>query len=57
MSKNVIIGALVIVITILIGVLILTNYNWFSDEWLIGLGMVLGGIGGAGIFIFIKLKR
>jgi len=57
MSKNILISALVIVIAILIGVIIMTNSNWFSQEWLIGLGMILGSIAGSGILIYLKIRK
>ncbi|EIJ65890.1 hypothetical protein BD31_I0199 [Candidatus Nitrosopumilus salaria BD31] len=57
MSKNVIISALAIVIAILIGFLILTNYDWFSQEWLIGLGIIIGGMASLGLLIYLKIKK
>ena len=57
MSKNLIIVVLVIVIAILIGAIFLTNYEWFSQEWLIGLAVVLGSITGAGILAYIKIRK
>ena len=57
MSKNIIIYALAIVIAILIGFLVLTNYNWFSQEWLIGLGIILGGVISLGLLIYLKIKK
>lgn len=57
LSKNVIISALVIVIAILIGVIIMTNSSWFSQEWLIGLCMILGSIVGSGILIYLKIRK
>jgi len=57
MSKNIIIYALAIVIAILIGFLILTNYNWFSQEWLIGLSIILGGMISLGLLIYLKIKK
>ena len=57
MSKNAIIGVLAIIITILIGILIITNYDWFSDEWLVGLGMIVASIVGGGLFFYIKLRK
>lgn len=56
-SKNLIISSLIIVIVVLVGVIILTNYNWFSQEWLLGLGIVIGGIGGEGLIIYLKIRR
>jgi|GEM_PF-1938130 len=57
MSKNVIISALTIVIAILIGFLILTNYDWFSQEWLIGLSIIIGGIVSLGLLSYLKIKK
>jgi len=57
MSKNVIISALTIVIAILIGFLILTNYDWFSQEWLIGLIIIIGGIVSLGLLSYLKIKK
>ncbi|MDH3486508.1 MAG: hypothetical protein OEL82_00505 [Nitrosopumilus sp.] len=48
---------MVIVIVVLVGVIILTNYNWFSQEWSLGLGMVIGGIGAAGLLIYLKIRK
>ena len=56
MSKNLIIAALVTIIAILVGAMFLTNYEWFSQEWLIGLVVVTGSIAGAGILIYYKIR-
>ena len=57
MAKNLIISILVIVIAILVGILILTNYPWFSQEWLIGLGVVIGGVAIQGVLIYSKIRK
>jgi hypothetical protein len=57
MSKNVIIFILAIVVAILIGFLILTNYDWFSQEWLIGLGIIIGGMASLGLLTYLKIKK
>jgi len=57
LAKNLIISTLVVVIVILIGVLILTNYDWFSQEWLIGLGVVVGSVIVESILIYFKIKK
>jgi len=41
MNKNILIFSLGIVIAILIGIVLITNFNWFSQEWLIGLGIIM----------------
>ncbi|CAD6368864.1 conserved hypothetical protein [metagenome] len=57
MVKNLVIISLVIVIDILIGIIIVTNYNWFTQEWYIGIGMTLGGIIIAGLIGYFKVRR
>ena len=57
MSKNIVISALVIVIAIVIAVIIMTNSNWLSQEWLIGLGMILGSVVGSLILIYLKIRK
>jgi len=57
MYKNTIICALAIVIAILTGFLVLTNYDWFSQEWLIGLGIIVGSIASFGLLIYLKIKK
>ena len=57
MAKNLIISSLVIVIAVLVGILILTNYSWFSQEWLIGLSVVIGGVVAEGILIYSKIRK
>jgi len=57
LAKNFAIILLVIAIDVLIGIIIVTNYNWFTQEWLIGLGMTIGGIIVAGIISYAKIKR
>ncbi|EPA05137.1 hypothetical protein [Candidatus Nitrosarchaeum limnium] len=57
MVKNLVIISLVIVIDILIGIIIVTNYNWFTQEWSIGIGMVVGGIIIAGLLGYFKVRR
>lgn len=57
MSKNLTIAALVLVISSLIGILIITNYPWFSEGWLIGLAILIGSFAAAGLLAYIKIKR
>lgn len=57
MNKNFLIVYLVIVIVVLVGFIMISNYSIFSEEWLIWLGVILGAIG-AGIGIaFLKLRK
>jgi len=57
MSKNVIISALAIIIAILVGFLIFTNSDWFSQEWTIGLCVILGGVISLGLLMYFKIKK
>lgn len=57
MAKNLIISTLVIVIAILVGFIIMINYNWFSQEWLIGLGVIIGGVIAEGTMLYLKIKK
>lgn len=57
MSKNNLIIVLSFIVAILIGILLLTNSSWFSEEWLVGLGLLIGGISGIGIYSYLKIKK
>lgn len=57
MSKNNLIAILSFMVAILIGILLLTNSGWFSDEWQVGLGLLVGGLGGIGIYSYLKIKK
>ena len=57
MTKNVLIIVLSFVVAILVGILLLTNYGWFTDKWLIGLGFLVGGLAGLGIYSYLKIKK
>ncbi|MFB5604771.1 MAG: hypothetical protein ACE5R7_00610 [Nitrosarchaeum sp.] len=57
MSKNLLIVALVMLVSILIGIIMVTNYNWFSQEWLIGFAIVVGGITGLALLIYSKIRK
>jgi len=57
MNKNIIITYLIIAIAILVGYIILTNYVWFSEGWLIGLGIIAIGIGTGAILAYFKIVR
>ena len=57
LSKNIIIIGLAIMITILIGIIIITNYALFSQEWLIGFGMIAVSIAVSGFLIYLKIRR
>ncbi|NJK77959.1 MAG: hypothetical protein HC944_03355 [Nanoarchaeota archaeon] len=57
MAKNLIIIALVITVTNLVGIIMITNTELFSQEWLIGLGIIIGTVSVAGILIYSKIRK
>ncbi|MDH3617233.1 MAG: hypothetical protein OEM89_00750 [Nitrosopumilus sp.] len=57
MNKNFVIVYLVIVIAILVGSIIISSYQLFSEGWLVGLGVILVGIGATAIIIYFKIFR
>ena len=57
MAKNIIIFSLSFVIIILVGIVIVTNSPVFSQEWLIGIGVMAGGIAGMAIIAYGKIKN
>lgn len=57
MNKNIVIAYLVIVIVVLVGFIMISNYELFSEEWGISLVVILGAIGvGIGI-AFFKIRK
>lgn len=57
MSKNLIISILTIVIACLVGIVIFTNYSWYSQEWVIGLSIISGSVAGIGILTYYKIQN
>ncbi|NND86385.1 MAG: hypothetical protein HKM23_03450 [Nitrosopumilus sp.] len=57
MSKNLTITILVLIISVLVGIVIVSNYYWFSQEWSVGLVIVIGGLAGIGLLIYFKIIR
>lgn len=57
MNKNIVIIILAIIVVFLIGIIMVTNYSWFSDEWNIGFIMVVGSLGGGGLFFYMKIRE
>lgn len=57
MNKNLIIFYLIIIIASLVGIIMISNYNLFSEEWIIWLSVILSSIGiGIGVTLF-KIKK
>ena len=57
MNKNFVIIYLIIAIAVLIGIIMMTSFEIFSEIWLISLAIILGSIGvGFGITYF-KIKK
>jgi len=34
----------------------MTNYSWFSEGWLTGLGILIGGIAAGILLTYLKIK-
>lgn len=57
MNKNIVITYLVIIITLLIGIIMISTFELFSENWLISLAIILISIAiGIGL-AFLKLKK
>ena len=54
-SKS-IIGVLATIILFISGVIIISIYNMFSENWFIGIGLIAGAIGVIAITIYVKAK-
>lgn len=57
MSKNTIIILLVVTISILIGVVLITNSALFAQEWLIGLGIIVTSATIGGLLGYYKIQN
>ena len=57
MNKNIIITYLIIVIVGLMGFIIITSFDLFSEVWFIGLGIILIGIVVGGVIAYFKIVR
>ena len=57
MAKNLVIVILAIVIACLVGIVIFTNYSWFSEEWSIGLAVIIGSVAAIGILTYYKIQN
>lgn len=57
MNKNIVIGYLVIVIAVLMGFIIVSSSEFFSEVWLVGLSIIVIGIAIGGIIAYFKIFR
>jgi len=57
LAKNLIITVLVFFALILVGVIMITNYDWFSQEWLIGIAISGGSIAGIVLVLYLKMSK
>lgn len=57
MNKNIVIAYLVIVIAVLIGFIIVSSSELFSEVWLVGLSTIVIGIAIGGILAYFKTSR
>lgn len=57
MNKNFVITYLIITITILIGIIMMTIFELFSENWLVSLVIILIAIVIGILLAFLKLKK
>jgi hypothetical protein len=57
MNKNIVIAYLAIVIAVLMGFIIVSSSDLFSEVWLVGLSIILVGIVIGGVLVYFKIFR
>ena len=57
MNKNIVITYLVIFIAVLMGFIIVSSSELFSEVWLVGLGIIVVGIVIGGVIAYFKIVR
>jgi hypothetical protein len=57
MNKNIVITYLIIVIAVLMGFIIVSSSELFSEVWLIGLSIIVVGITIGGVLAYFKIIR
>jgi hypothetical protein len=57
MNKNIVITYLIIVIAVLMGFIIVSSSELFSEVWLIGLSIIVVGITVGGVLAYFKIIR
>ncbi|KFM20383.1 hypothetical protein AAA799P11_00130 [Marine Group I thaumarchaeote SCGC AAA799-P11] len=55
--KNMVIVSLAIIISILIGIVLVTNYEILSEIWMVGLGLMISGAISGGIIGYSKFRN
>jgi hypothetical protein len=54
-SKS-LVGGIATAILFIVGVIMLSIFNMFSENWFIGIGLIAGAIGVVAITIYVKAK-
>ena len=57
MNKNIVITYLVIVIAVLMGFIVVSSSDLFSEVWLVGLSIIVVGIAVGGVISYFKIVR
>jgi hypothetical protein len=57
MNKNIVIAYLAIVIAVLMGFILVSSSDLFSEVWLVGLSIILVGIVIGGVLVYFKIFR
>ncbi|MFB5630943.1 MAG: hypothetical protein ACE5RN_05100 [Nitrosopumilaceae archaeon] len=56
MVSKALIGIISTVILFIAGVIMISIFNMFSENWLIGIGLIAGAIGVIALTIYLKTK-
>jgi len=57
MNKNIVIAYLAIVIAVLMGFIVVSSSELFSEVWLVGLSVIIVGIVIGGVIAYFKIIR
>lgn len=57
MNKNIVIAYLAIVIAVLMGFIVVSSSELFSEVWLVGLSVIIVGIVIGGVIAYFKIVR
>ena len=51
------VGVIITMVMFLIGIIMMSIFNLFSEEWLIGIGFIAGAIGVIALSVFLKMRK
>jgi phosphatidylserine synthase len=56
LASKLLVGVIATAILFIVGVIMLSNFNMFSENWLIGIGLITAAMGVIAITIYVKAK-